>query len=74
VNQTPRRVYLILGQAIRTQRKTAGLTQEMLAENCGLTRNYIGNIERAEYKPSIDTLIKITRTLKCRLADVFRET
>jgi XRE family transcriptional regulator, regulator of sulfur utilization len=72
MNQSSRTVYRILGKAIRAQRENLGLTQEKLAKSAGLTRNYIGNIERAEYKPSIDTLLKTTRPLNCRLRDLFR--
>lgn len=45
-----RKIYRLLGEAIRQGRQKAGLSQEELAEKVNLTRNYIGMIERAEKK------------------------
>ncbi len=60
----------ILGEAIRTERIKAGLSQEKLAEKAGLARNYIGNIERAEYKVTVETLALIAKALKVRVRDL----
>jgi len=49
-----RTVSEILGETIRAERIKAGLTQEELAEKADLARNYIGNIERAEYKVTVE--------------------
>ena len=60
----------ILGEAIRAERIKAGLTQEELAEKADLARNYIGNIERAEYKVTVETLVKIAKALGVRVGDL----
>lgn len=65
-----RKIYRLLGGAIRTGREKAGLSQEELAEKVNLTRNYIGMIERAEKKITIETLAKIAKALKCRVRDL----
>jgi transcriptional regulator with XRE-family HTH domain len=39
-----------VGEAVRAERERANLSQEELAEKADLTRNYIGQIERAEKK------------------------
>ena len=63
----------ILGEAIRTERIKAGLSQEQLAEKADLARNYIGNIERAEYKVTVETLARIAKALGLRLKDLFED-
>ena len=60
----------ILGKAIRAKRIKAGLTQEKLAERADLARNYIGNIERAEYKVTVETLVRIAKALGVRVRDL----
>jgi transcriptional regulator with XRE-family HTH domain len=46
------------------------LSQEQLAEKADLTRNYIGDIERAEKKITLETLARIAKALKCRVRDL----
>jgi transcriptional regulator with XRE-family HTH domain len=70
VHPFSRRIYRILGEAVRTRRKKARLSQEQLAEKADLTRNYIGDIERAEKKITLETLAKIAKALKCRVRDL----
>lgn len=48
----------------------AGLTQEQLAEKANLARNYIGNIERAEYQVTVETLAQIAKALGVRIRDL----
>lgn len=40
-----------------------GLSQEKMGEAAGLSRNYIGNLERQENKPSIETIEKLAKGL-----------
>jgi transcriptional regulator with XRE-family HTH domain len=63
----------ILGENIRAQRIKAGLSQERLAEKANLARNYIGNIERAEYKVTVETLAQIAKALGVRVRDLVSE-
>jgi transcriptional regulator with XRE-family HTH domain len=62
-----------LGDAVRAARKKARLSQEELAEKADLTRNYIGDIERAEKKATVEALAKIAKALKCRVRDLVWE-
>ncbi len=55
--------YVRLGSKIREQRLKKGLTQEKLAEKCGISPSYIGIIERGDKKLSITTLVKIASVL-----------
>lgn len=52
-----------LGQRIREERQKLNLTQEKLSETINVTTTYIGQIERGERRPTLDTLIKISNAL-----------
>ena len=55
-----------LGAAVRQRRTRLTLTQEELAERAGLSKNYIGNIERGEQELSVSLLISFADGLSCR--------
>ena len=52
-----------LGRGIRLCRKKSGLSQEKLGGEAGLSRNYIGQIERGEREPKAKSIIAIARAL-----------
>jgi transcriptional regulator with XRE-family HTH domain len=70
VQTSSRKIYRLVGETVRARRKKARLSQEQLAEKADLTRNYIGDIERAEKKITLETLAKIAKALKCRVRDL----
>jgi transcriptional regulator with XRE-family HTH domain len=49
---------------VRRIRKGLGLSQESLADECGLHRTYVGSIERAERNVSIDNISKFAVALQ----------
>ena len=55
--------YYKLGKNIKKRRKELGLTQEQLAEKLNMSLNFVGKIEVAFSKPSLDTLIEIAKVL-----------
>ena len=59
-----------LGIAIRQKRVALGLSQEELADQCGLHRTYIGSVERGERNIAIDNVIKISEALSCKVSDL----
>lgn len=60
-----------LGSRIKYFRKLGGLTQEQLAESCGLHRTYIGACERGEKNITIINLAVICQQLEVPLRDFF---
>jgi len=53
-------------------RKQAGLTQEELSNSAEVSRKSINAIENGIYVPSTVLALKIARTLKCKVEDLFR--
>ena len=60
------------GVVVRRLRKAAGLSQEALADLCGLHRTYIGSIERGEKTVTIATANKIADAFGLRLWQLLR--
>lgn len=48
---------------LRTLRQAQGISQEALADLCGLHRTYIGSVERGERNISIDNIARIAESL-----------
>jgi len=69
----PKKLYRLIGEAIRTERKKAKLSQEKLAEIAELNRNYIGEVERGEKKIILETLSRIASALGLRMRDLIKE-
>lgn len=54
---------LTIGDKIRAERRRAKLTQVQLAERMGVTQSLIGQYERGEINPKLDTLERIADAL-----------
>lgn len=59
------------GQTIKEARQAAGLTQEGLAEQTGVTTRYIMAIENENKQPSMKVLYKLIRALKISADTIF---
>lgn len=53
----------IFATNVRKARNSKGWSQDELGERSGLTRNYIGEIERAEKSPTLDTVEALANAL-----------
>lgn len=53
-------------------RKLAGLTQEELSVKAEVSRKSINAIENGVYVPSTVLALKISRTLRCHVEDLFQ--
>ena len=52
-------------------RRAAGLTQQELSVNAEVSRKSINAIENEIYVPSTVLALKIAKTLKCKVEDLF---
>lgn len=59
------------GSAVRTTRTHQHLTQEALAERCGLSQKFIGEIERGVANPTIETVSQIAAALAVEIGELF---
>jgi putative transcriptional regulator len=73
-------IYAIIAYVIKREkvinfvekyRKSAGMTQEELANKVGVTRQTIISIEKGNYVPSVLLALKISREFKVSLEKVF---
>lgn len=55
--------YVLLGKRIRDERLLLRLTIEQLAEKVDKSTNFIGQIERSDGKPSLETIVDIANAL-----------
>ncbi len=62
-----------LGHNLRAIRTRQGLSQESLAQLCGLHRTYIGAVERGQRNVTLQTLEKIASALSVDPLDLLQE-
>jgi transcriptional regulator with XRE-family HTH domain len=63
----------VIGNAIRSRRKKANLTQEKLAEIVNLNPKYLGEVERGEKIISIEALLRIAKAVRIHIHKFFLE-
>ena len=59
------------GSVVRSQRQSAGLSQEELAHRSGLHRTYVTDVERGARNPSLNSIKKLSDALRVSLSDLF---
>jgi transcriptional regulator with XRE-family HTH domain len=62
----------LLGQNVRRERLHRGLTQDKLAEDAGMRRSYLSDLERGVRNPSVDALGRLAVALGVEAADLLR--
>lgn len=70
---TPKAIQRNFGRVLRDFREDAGLSQERLANDSGLHKNYVGEIERGEKSPSLKTITALAATLRVAPSELLRE-
>ena len=63
----------IIGDNIRCLRTRLGWSQEILGSKCGISRDYIGRIERGEVNIGTDHLDRISHTLELKVHLLLKE-
>ena len=61
------------GETIRQERLTQNISQEDLAEKCGLHRTYIGSVERGERNLAIENIVKISSALGLKASELLKK-
>lgn len=64
--------YKNLRKNIKKRRKELGLTQQELADKLNISLNFMGKIEVAFSKPSLDTLIEIADKLDISVSELVK--
>lgn len=54
----------LVGEKVRALRKDAGLSQELLAQRCGIFRTYLSRIESGSANPSLVVLVTLAKALE----------
>ena len=72
-NRQQKTLRQIMAENLRTLRFAAHISQEELAELCGLHRTYISDIERCNRNISIDNIEKIAQALHITASDLLKE-
>jgi len=64
-------INVIFGNKVAELRKGEKMSQEELADKCGLHRTYLGAIERGEKSPTLNTVYKIAKGLNININQLF---
>lgn len=68
--KSPDPMDIALGAAVRIRRRTIGMSQEALAEQCGVSFQQIQKYENGANRISFSRLVQIARALRCRVTDL----
>lgn len=69
-NKAPDPMDVALGAAVRIRRRSIGMSQEALADQCGVSFQQIQKYENGANRISFSRLVQIARALKCRVVDL----
>ena len=61
---------IALGAAVRIRRRSLAISQEALAEQCGVSFQQIQKYENGANRISFSRLVQIARALQCRVVDL----
>ncbi len=63
MRKSSQNIKTILAENIRDYRRSKKLSQEQLADKCGLHRTYVGSVERGERNVTLSTLEVLAKAL-----------
>lgn len=66
-------IFRVIAHNVRKHRKLRKLTQEELAENAGLDRTFLSDIENHRVDLRISSLAKVAQALQINVRDLFSE-
>jgi putative transcriptional regulator len=59
------------GHVVRERRLAAGLSQEALAEACGIDRKSISRMETGAFSPRLDNVFNVAAALEIPVSELF---
>ncbi len=62
----------LLGERVRTRREQLGLSQESLADLCGVHWTFLGQVERGQRNLSLHNLLKVAAGLEVDACELVR--
>ena len=62
----------MIGARIKEIRTKKGITQEQLSERMEINPKYLSSIERGKENPTLNTLIRLSKSLGVDLSEIFR--
>lgn len=68
--KSPDPMDIALGAAVRIRRRTISMSQEALADQCGVSFQQIQKYENGTNRISFSRLVQISRALRCRVTDL----
>lgn len=63
---------LLFGRTIRCIRNEKKMSQEQLADLCGLHRTYVSDVELGKRNVSLENIEKMADALDVKISDIFR--
>lgn len=69
----PGKILIQFGHAVRAVRRDRGLSQEHLADICGLHRTYVSDIELGKRNVSLENIEKIAAAFNMSITELFAE-
>ena len=61
----------MIGSRIQEIRNKKGLTQDQLSEEVGISSKYLSSIERGKENPTLNTILKLARSLDVKPDEFF---
>ena len=71
--QPPSNVARAFGKALREQRLKKGLSQQEVADKCGLDISYVGGIERGQRNPTLGVIHGLAKVLGVKASELMRK-
>jgi transcriptional regulator with XRE-family HTH domain len=64
---------VIFGKAVRRLRDDRAISQQKLAEDAGLSLNFVSDVERGVKSVTLGTILKLALALKCEPGDLLAD-
>lgn len=64
---------VIFGKTLRRLRDDRGFSQQRLAEDAGLSLNFVSDVERGVKSVTLGTILKLAYALKCEPGDLLAD-